>query len=96
MRLCKAHKVVHTKVRNRLKNKTVHELLYCYVNLRLIKKIEDEKEKKASPVDVDSQWEDFFEAALMDRLEDDREQEEQENGSVASSMDSDDSDSDDV
>jgi hypothetical protein len=88
-RVCKAHKVVHTKVRNRLNNKTHHELLYCYVNLRLIKKIQDEKDKKATPVDANGQWEDFFEAALIDGLEDEREQEQEEqgreNGSVASS-----------
>jgi hypothetical protein len=42
-RVCKAHKVVHTKVRNRLNNKTVHELLYCYVNLRLMKKIQEDE-----------------------------------------------------
>jgi hAT family C-terminal dimerisation region len=37
-RVCKAHKVVHTKVRNRLGNRKVNELLYCYVNLRMIMK----------------------------------------------------------
>lgn len=38
-RVCKAHKVVHTKVRIRLKNKTVYMLLRCYANLRLINKL---------------------------------------------------------
>jgi hypothetical protein len=66
-RVCKAHKVVHTKVRNRLKNNVVHEILHCYVSLRLLKKIQDEKNvKKASRVDAEDQWEDFFEAALID------------------------------
>jgi hypothetical protein len=94
-RVYKAHKVVHTKVRNRIKNKNVHQLLYCYVNLRLLKRIQDEKDdKKATRADPSGQWEDFFEAALIDGLEDAREQEEedeeQENGSVAPSDDDDD------
>ena len=37
---CKAHGLIHTQVRNRLKNKTVQKLLYLYVNLRLLKKME--------------------------------------------------------
>lgn len=41
-RVCKTHKVIHTKNRNRLKNITVHMLLYCYVNLRLLHKCTDE------------------------------------------------------
>jgi hypothetical protein len=89
-RVCKAHKVVHTKVRNRLNNKTVHQLLYCYVNLRLIKKIQDEKDQIASTrVDPDDGWEDFFESALLDNIEDERElaEEEEENGSASSSDD---------
>jgi hypothetical protein len=78
-RVCKAHKVLNTKVRNRLNNKPVHQLLYCYVNLRLIRRIEDEKDKRASSrVDTDGRWEDFFEAALFDNIEDEREQEEAE------------------
>jgi hypothetical protein len=81
-------KVVHTKVRNRLNNKTVHQLLYCYVNLRLIKKIQDEKDQIASTrVNTDNGWEDFFEAALLDNIEDEREQAEDENGSASSSDD---------
>jgi hypothetical protein len=54
----------------------------------------DEKDnKKATRGYLDGQWEDFFEAALIDRLEDEGEQDdEQENGSVASSQDSDDND----
>ena len=35
-RACKAHGVIHTKARNRLKNGTVQKLLYCYMNLRLL------------------------------------------------------------
>jgi hypothetical protein len=54
-RVCKAHKVVPTKVRNHLNNKTVHQLLYRYVNLRLIKRIQDEKDQIVSNrVDLDA------------------------------------------
>ena len=35
-RACKAHGVIHTKARNRLKNGTVQKLLYCYMNLCLL------------------------------------------------------------
>ena len=37
-RVCKARSVIHTKARNRLKIKSVNMLLFCYVNLRLLKK----------------------------------------------------------
>jgi hypothetical protein len=37
-RSCKAHKVIHTKARNRLYTKTVQMLLYTYINLRLLNK----------------------------------------------------------
>jgi hypothetical protein len=37
-RVCKAHGVIHTKARNRLVNKSVQRLLFCYVNLRLLGK----------------------------------------------------------
>jgi len=37
-RVCKAHGVIHTKSRNRLTNKSVQMLLFCYMNLRLLKK----------------------------------------------------------
>jgi hypothetical protein len=37
-RSCKAHKVIHTKARNRLYSKTVHLLLFTYMNLRLLNK----------------------------------------------------------
>ena len=35
-RVCKAHKIIHTKARNRLLTKTVQMLLYTYCNLRLL------------------------------------------------------------
>ena len=38
-RSCKAHGLIHTKVRNGLKNKRVQKLLYLYVNLRLLQKV---------------------------------------------------------
>ena len=41
-RSCKAHKVIHTKARNRLKNRNVFMLLYTYLNLRLVNKVKDE------------------------------------------------------
>ena len=37
-RVCKAHGVIHTKARNRLVNKLVQRLLFCYVNLCLLRK----------------------------------------------------------
>ena len=35
-RICKAHKVIQTKARNKLKNLSVQMLLFTYVNLRLL------------------------------------------------------------
>lgn len=40
-RSCKAHGVIHTKSRNRLKNSKVQKLLFCYINLRLLHQDED-------------------------------------------------------
>ena len=37
-RSCKAHKIIHTKARNRLYTKTVQLLLFAYINLRLLNK----------------------------------------------------------
>ena len=54
-RVCKAHKVVHSVTRNRLKNRSVHKLLYLYVNLRLLNKCEKELN-------------DFLEDALSEEL----------------------------
>lgn len=42
-RVCKVHKLVHTNSRNREKNSTVCSLLYCYVNLRLIRNMRKNK-----------------------------------------------------
>jgi hypothetical protein len=41
-RVCKAHKVIHTKARNRLHTRTVQMLLFTYVNLRLLNKCTEE------------------------------------------------------
>jgi hypothetical protein len=41
-RVCKAHKLIHTKARNRLHLPVVQMLLYVYVNLRLMNKISAE------------------------------------------------------
>ena len=65
-RVCKAHKIVHTKVRNRLTNKNVNLLLHCYVNLRLLKKYEDEgKRVDGRPLDQEDDLEDFLGQALL-------------------------------
>ena len=37
-RSCKAHKIIHTKARNKLYTKTVQLLLFTYINLRLLNK----------------------------------------------------------
>jgi hypothetical protein len=70
----KAHKVEHTKVRNRLKNKTVHELLCMCIATSIFgssRRYKTKKDnKRANRVDADGLWEDFFVAALIGRLED--------------------------
>ena len=57
-RVCKAHKIVHSKVRNRLTDKNVKMLLYCYVNQRLIKKME--LQNKGKNFDSSDVMEDFL------------------------------------
>jgi hypothetical protein len=64
-RVCKVHKIVHTKVRNRLKNANVVKLLYCYVNLRLLKSLEVDH---AVRTDNDV-LEDFLSQALLDDVD---------------------------
>jgi hypothetical protein len=61
-------------VRNRLKNKTAYRLLYCCVNLRLLRKI-----------DEDDTMTNFLEQAILDNIgleededEDDDEEEEED------------------
>ena len=44
-RMCKAHNIIHTKSRNRLQHERVKKLLYCYINLRII------KDERSEPVD---------------------------------------------
>ena len=71
-----------------MKNETVYQLLYYYVNLWLVKKIQDDKDQIASTrIDPDGLWGDFFEAALLDDIEDEREQVEVENASAGSDSD---------
>ena len=53
-RVCSQHKLVANKIRNRLRNKMVQMLLYCYVNMRLL--------NKCPPVLLG-----FLESALNDR-----------------------------
>jgi len=61
-RLCKAHKIVHTTTRNRLKNATVLKLLYCYINLRLLKNNEH------GCNDCDDTMVNFLEQSILDHL----------------------------
>jgi hypothetical protein len=62
-RVCKANKVIYTKARKCLKNKTVQMLLYCYTNLRLINKTSKNNASKT-----------FLEQAVLDHVEEDNEQ----------------------
>ena len=66
-RVCKAHKIVHSKVRNRLVNKNVQMLLYCYVNLRLIKTLESRNGR--SNIDANDHLEDFLGQAIILQVE---------------------------
>jgi hAT family C-terminal dimerisation region len=47
-RVCKVHKLNHTKIQNRLANDTVYMLLYCYVNLCILKRLDITVEDNAS------------------------------------------------
>ena len=60
-RCCKVHKIVHSKARNRLNNSTVTKLVYCYVNLRLIKNVTTE----TNPLDPQNDLEDCLASALQ-------------------------------
>jgi hypothetical protein len=61
-RVCKANKVIYTKARNCLKNKTVQMLLYCYTNLCLIIK-----------TSKDNALDSFLEQVELDHVEEDNE-----------------------
>jgi hypothetical protein len=63
-RVCKVHKIIHTKSRNRLKNKNVYMLLYCYVNLRLLKSMD-----QGGDLDKDDVLEDFLGQSILDTAE---------------------------
>jgi len=58
--LCKAHKVIHTTMRNCLKNSTVFKLIYCYVNLRLL------NENEQGCTDHDDTMVSFLEQGILD------------------------------
>ncbi len=57
-RACKVHKLVHTRARNRMKHKLVTDLVFCYVNLRLMKKVRSNFNEKT--VDAKDDLEDFL------------------------------------
>jgi hypothetical protein len=85
-RVCKVHKLIHTKSRNRLKNKNVRLLLYCYVNLRLLKSMDLQHEDKK--LDAEDELEDFLDQAILlntepdpDDADGDDEGEEEDDGS---------------
>ena len=64
-RCCKVHKIVHTKARNRLRNSTVQMLVFCYVNLRLMKQVEGDDVTLDSKNDL----EDFLGSAIDSSIE---------------------------
>jgi hypothetical protein len=61
-RCCKANKVIHTKVRNRLGEDNVKMLVYCYINLRLLKQNEETGGGSFDPTD---DLEDVFVEAIL-------------------------------
>lgn len=65
-RCCKVNKIVHTKVRNRLAENNVKMLVYCYVNLRLLK---GSRAPGRGTMDAADQMEDFLGDALEQTLE---------------------------
>ena len=67
-RCCKVHKIVHTKTRNRLKNKTVQMLVYCYVNLRLMNTVKS----GINDPDCKNDLEDFLASAIESVEESDK------------------------
>ena len=62
-RACKAHKIVHSKVRNRLVNTKVNMLLHCCMNLRLLKKDRIDSDK---PLDLGNSMENFLNQTILD------------------------------
>jgi hypothetical protein len=72
-RVCKANKIIHSKVRNRLKNNTVQKLLYCYINLQLLKKLE-----QGDTFDTDNILEDFLSQGILESADGDNEPEDEE------------------
>ena len=62
--LCKAHKLIHTSMRNWLKNTTVLQLIYCYINLRLLNEQDNHGDQCDS--NADDQVALFLEQAIHD------------------------------
>jgi hypothetical protein len=79
-RSCKVHKIIHTKSRNRLQNKTVRNLIFDYVNLRLLSRVKNEEEAKASMAVSDFLSNAFDDNAEEDNTSDDEVTEVDENG----------------
>lgn len=73
---CKAHKLVHSKVRNRPTGKNVKLLLFCHINQLLLKKMELQvQDKNFDPFD---EMEDFLGQALVIHMEDEVAQPQQD------------------
>jgi len=64
-RCCKVHKITKSKARNRLGNNNVFMLCYCYVNLRLLNKLEKKSGLDTSTLD----FEDFLASAINEELD---------------------------
>jgi len=66
-RVCKANKIVHSKIRNRLTNDKVNKLLHCHVNLRLLNRHSTEKglADPSALTQADDEMEDFLGQAVV-------------------------------
>ena len=69
-RVCKVHKLIHTKIRNRLAIDTVYMLLFCCVNLCILKRLDIAIEDNAS----------HLEGFLAEALDDDHDSAEDDAG----------------
>ena len=66
-RACKAHKIVHSKIRNRLTNDKVNKLLCCCVNLRLLSRCSTDNGmvNPSALTQADDEMEDFIGQAVV-------------------------------
>jgi len=66
-RVCKAHKIVHSKIRNRLTNDKVNKLLCCCVNLRLLNRYSTDNGmvNPSALTQADDEMEDFLGQAVV-------------------------------